>query len=790
MSITTGGPSGQSDFLSRFMLCAFALCIALLAFSKSADAQGLGGTTINQIAISGNQRVENATILSFAGVEIGQRLTRGDVNAVGQRLRESGLFESVDVGTSGSTLQISVVEFPTINLVSIEGNRSLNDDALLPLIQSESRRVFSPQLAEVDANAIVNAYVQAGRIAASVTPQIIRRSDNRVDLVFEVIEGAIVEIERIGIVGNRAYSDRRLRRVLETKQAGLFRQVLRSDTFISDRIAFDQQLLTDFYRSRGYIDFRVLSVTTQLTRERDAFFITFNVQEGQQYSFGRVTASSDLPDVDPAPFQDEIRVRPGVVFSPVLVDSTIARLERLAVQERLNFIRVEPQVTRNDRDRTLDLDFRITRGPRVFVERIDIEGNTSTLDRVIRREFRVVEGDPFNPREIRQAAERIRALNYFASTEVNTREGSGPDRIIVDVDVVEQPTGSLSFGGSFSPEEGFGIAIGFSERNFLGRGQRFSATINTTEEDRRIRVSFTEPYLLGRDLALTLAAFSERNDDDTAAFDTDILGFTPSLTFPVGDFSRLQLNYRISQDEVFNVDQGNPAAIPPTTGSSAILREEEGTLITSSVGYQYVFDTRGRGLDPNRGVVLSFGQDFAGLAGDTEYVRTEASLLGEAQVFAEEVTLRATLSGGAVNMLGGTSRATDRYFGSTRIVRGFESNGFGPRDLAVTNQDSLGGNLFVSLRLDAEFPIGLPEEYGLSGGLFLDVGSVWSLNNTGGGPDGLTPVDDAFSLRSSIGVSVFWTTIIGPLRFDFATPLQKEEFDRTRTFDLAVSTTF
>ncbi|MEO0989659.1 MAG: outer membrane protein assembly factor BamA [Pseudomonadota bacterium] len=777
--------STQANFPRIRVLIGVLLSLLLSAHLALAQA-----VTVQNISISGNLRVEEATILSFAGVERGQRLSRGEVNAVGQRLRNSGLFETVSVSSSGSTLRIEVVEFPTINIVQIEGNRALNDDALAPLLQSQSRRVFSPDIAEADATAIVSAYVQQGRIAASVTPRIIRRSDNRVDLVFEVIEGGIVEIERIGFVGNQAYSDRRLRRVLETKQAGLLRQIFRGDTFIADRIAFDQQLLTDFYRSRGYVDFQILSTTTQLTQERDAFLITFNVQEGQQFRFGQITASSSLPDVDPALFEDEIRVRPGVVFSPVTVDATIARLERYAVSERLDFIRIDPRVTRNDRDLTLDIDFEVTRGPRIFVERIDIEGNTSTLDRVVRREFDTVEGDPFNPREIRAAAERIRALGFFSATEVNTREGTGPDRVIVDVDVEEQPTGSLSFGGSFSPEEGFGVAIGFSERNFLGRGQQIFAEINTTEENRRARIRFTEPYLLGRDLAASVEVFTIRDDNDTLNFSTDILGISPSIAFPIAEFSRLRLDYRLSQDEVFDVDLGMPNAVPPTTGSSAIIRAEEGTLVTSSVGYQYTFDTRNRGLDPTRGVRLSFGQEFAGVGGDNTYIKTEGTALGEMQVFAEEVTLRATLQGGALSMLDGNSRATDRFFGSSRIVRGFEGNGFGPRDLNVTNLDSLGGNLFVSLRLDAEFPLGLPEEYGLSGGLFFDAGSVWSLDNTAGGPTGLDEVDDGFSLRSSVGVTLFWTTALGPLRFDFATPIQKEDFDRTRTFDLAVSTTF
>ena len=753
------------------------ITVVALFWAAAAAAQTL---TVSSIQIEGNQRVEAATILSFAEVARGDTLTAGQINEVGQRLRRSGLFESVEVSPAGNTLRITVVEFPTVNQIAVEGNDSLSDEVLLALVETEPRRVFSPSLAEEDARRIIEAYSQSGRIAASVEPRIIRRTDNRVDLVFEVQEGRVVEIERIGFVGNRAYSDRRLRRVLETKQAGIFRQLFRSDTFIADRIAFDRQLLTDFYQSRGYVDFQILSVTPTLTRERDAFLITFNLREGQQFRVGQVTATSTLGDVDPQEFQDEIRMREGMVYTPVAVDNTIARLERLAVAKSLNFIRVEPRITRNDRERTLDVEYVISRGPRVFVERIDIEGNTTTLDRVIRREFRVVEGDPFNPREIRQAAERIRALGFFSTSTVNAREGSAPNRVIVDVDVEEQPTGSLSFGASFGADDGLGFAIGFSERNFLGRGQSLNVDINTTQDDQALQIRFTEPFFLGRDLRFGVSVFFDESDDSDATFDTESIGFSPSLNFPVGEFSRLSVNYRLSDDNLFGIGEG----------SSAILAAEEGSLITSSFGYRYTYDTRRRGLNPNAGILFRFSQDLAGFGGDVDYLDTRALLVGERTVLAEEVTLRASLDVGALVFFNGNSRATDRFFATSRLVRGFNQNGFGPRDLAVDNDDPLGGNFFAAVRLETEFPIGLPEELGISGGAFLDAGSVWGLDNTAGGSDGSSEVDDGFILRSSVGLSIFWTTAFGPLRFNFSRDLLAEEFDETRSFDLTVSTQF
>lgn len=757
---------------------AFVFLISALSFMvpEGARAQNF---SFNSVEVVGNQRIEPATILTYAGISRGEAVTAGELNDAYQRILASGLFETVEVEPQGNRLVIRVREFPTINRISIEGNRRLKDDDLMAVLQSQSRRVYSPSVAEADAAAITEAYQLEGRFAATVDPKIIRRSDNRVDLVFEVTEGRVSEIDRLSFVGNRAFSERRLRRVLETKQAGILRAIIRRDTFIADRIEFDKQVLRDFYLSRGYVDFEVLSVTSELSRSRDSFFVTFNVREGQSFDFGQITTTSDLPEIDPDEFQQVIRIRPGDTYSPSLVENTIARLERLALQKNQNFVRVEPRITRNDRDLTLDVEFALTRGPRIFVERIDVEGNSTTLDRVVREQFRVVEGDPFNPREIREAAERIRALGFFENTEVNAREGSSPDSVIVDVDVEEAPTGSLSFGASYSIDSGVAFTIGFSERNFLGRGQRINFSINTASDSASGAFSFTEPRLLGRDLALGLALAYRTSNNDNSAYSTRSVSFQPSLEFPVSENGRLNVNYRIAKDKLFDVE----------TDSSTILQAEaaQGALFTSSVGYSYSYDTRRTGLNPNAGVILRFGQDFAGLGGDNKYIRTTALLGAETKVWNEEVTLRAIFEGGALHMLSGNSRITDRFNLNSRRLRGFEANGVGPRDLGAANEDALGGNLFAVARFEADFPLGLPEEYGITGGLFFDVGSVWSLDNVAGSGG---PVDDSFNLRATLGFSIFWDTPLGPLRFNFSKALKKEDYDREQTFDLTISTTF
>jgi outer membrane protein insertion porin family len=766
------------------------LTIGCVGFLTPTQAQSF---SFSNVVVEGNERVDAASIVRFAGIGRGEAVSAGGLNDAYQRIVDSGLFEAVEIDPQGSTLLIRVKEYPVVNIINFEGNKRLDDEALAALVGSQSRRVYSPAQAEADAAAITEAYRTSGRIAATVDPKIIRRSDNRVDLVFEVTEGRVVEIERLAFVGNRSFSDRRLRQVLETKQAGLLRRFIQKDTFIEERLDLDKQLLRDFYLSRGYVDVQVQDATGEVTRERDGVFVTVTVQEGQQFHFGKISAISEIPEIDAAEFQAALRIRPGVTYSPGIVENNVARLESLALKKGLTFVSVEPRITRNERDLSLDVTFALVKGERIFVERIDIEGNTTTLDQVVRRQFQTVEGDPFNPREIRQSAERIRALGFFADAQVAAEPGSGPDQVVVNVDVEEQATGSLSFGVTYGASSGAAFTIGLQETNFLGRGQFLGINISTGADNVNSSISFAEPAFLGRDLKFKFDAFYNTTDFENSFYATKRIGISPAIEFPVSQNGRLELRFGLDQDRVFNVDRGqadDPATPEDETsnGSSRILRAEElqGAPIASSVGFTYSYDTRITGLNPNGGVLLRFGTDFAGLGGDVQSIKTNALALAETKIWNEEVTIRAIFEGGAVHMLKGNSRVTDRFFGNGKI-RGFEPNGLGPRDLGADNQDALGGNLFAVARFEADFPLGLPEEYGVNGGVFLDVGSVWSLDNVNGTGG---PVDDGLNLRSAVGFSVFWDTPIGPLRLNFSKTLVKEDYDQDRSFDLTVSTKF
>lgn len=732
----------------------------------------------SSVTVEGNDYVDAATILSYAGIARGETIGAGALNDAYQRIVASGLFETVDLVPQGNTLVIKVKENPILNVVDFQGNKRLKDDKLVELIKSQSRKIYSAAQAEADAAQIAEAYRVQGRLAATVDPRIIRRSGNRVDLVFEITEGKVVENEGISFVGNRAFSDRRLRQVLQTKQAGFLRQLIKADTFVPERLEVDKQMLRDFYLSRGYIDVQVLDATGELSRERDATFVSFTVREGQSFKIGKVSTVSEIEGVDAGEFAAVQKMRSGVTYSPAIIENNIARMENLALRKGLNFVQIEPRLIRNDANQTLDVEYVIRRGQKVFVERIDIEGNTTTLDQVVRRQFRSVEGDPFNPREIRQAAERIRALGFFNDAQVDSKPGSAPDQVVVNVDVEEKPTGSISLGASFGTSSGVGLNLGFQETNFLGRGQGFGININTTSDNADASINFSEPAFLGRDLKFKLNGGYTVTDNQTALYDTSKIVIGSGLEFPIAEQSRLELRAKVFQDTMLHVD---------TDASDLLIAEgERGSELGAGLGYAYSFDNRITGLNPKSSLILRFSQDFVGLGGDISYIQTSALAVAETKVLNEDVTLRAIFEGGAVNSLGGyETRATDRYFGNSKI-RGFEFNGIGPRDGNVATGDALGGNFYATARFEAEFPLGLPEEYGINGGVFYDMGSVWGLDTTAGS----NGADEGMNLRSSVGVSLLWNTPIGPLRFNFSDAVQKEDYDKEQKFDLTISTKF
>ncbi|MEM7523693.1 MAG: outer membrane protein assembly factor BamA [Pseudomonadota bacterium] len=764
------------------------------AGAQIAEQQLAQGQIVTDVIVIGNQRIEPATIASYLALGIGDPITEEALNRSVRQLFDTGLFRDAAIAPDGSRLLVQVVENPTINRINFEGNDLITDEQMLAIVSSRPRRPFTRSQAEADAQALIENYRRTGRYGASIEPVIIELPDNRVDLVFEIVEGSVTEIYSIDFVGNEIFSDRRLRGVIDTSESGLLGFILSSDVYDPDRLEFDKQLLRRYYLSEGYADFAVLSAVAELSPDRQGFFITFTVEEGEQYTFGELDVRTNARGLEPDDFRDLIPELTGATYDASLVESIIDDMVFRAGQEGFAFVDVRPLAQRSEADRTIGLIFDLIEGQRVYVERIDIEGNDRTLDRVIRRQFDIVEGDAFNAREIEKARNRIRGLGFFSDVDVRTERGDSDDRARIAVTVGEQSTGSINFGLGFSSADGPTGEVSISEANFLGRGQFVRARVRVSGDSNVFDFTFEEPAFLDRDLRLGLNVFYRDEDlDDESSFELTSIGFIPSLTFPVSDVGRLQLFYEISDDEIRDF----------STNVSPLIRVDGGSRTTSAIGFGYTHDLRNSPIETTDGYLLTLRQSFAGFGGGSRFSETVATAKGWTSFFDDDVVASLEVEGGVAFGLNKDLRITDRFFLGGDTFRGFAFAGIGPRDRSigvngVQRDDALGGNFYTVARAELSFPIGLPEEFGVFGGVFMDVGTLWNLDTTtavdteagSSSRNSLVTVDDGADLRASVGVSVFWDSAFGPLRLNFARPITSEPGDDKEFFRLTVGTRF
>mgnify|MGYP006274533091 CR=1 FL=1 len=755
-----------------------ALLGAALGALIAAPARAQQGPALQDVVVIGNRRVEPATVASYLALQPGEAITAEAVNESVRRLFQTGLFRDAAITVDGATLIVTVEENPTINRIAFEGNDALTDEDLLAAIGSRPRRAFTRSRVEADAQTLGEIYRRVGRYGTDIEPVIIELPENRVDLVFEIDESDVTGVNSISFVGNEAFSDRRLRSEIETTETGIFGFLLTSDIYDPDRLEFDRELLRQFYLSRGYADFTVLSAVAELAPDRDGFFITFTVDEGEVYQFGEQSVRVTAPGLVAEDFEALIEGAPGDTYDADIVETNINRMIFLAGQQGFAFIDVRPRAIRDPEARTVGVVYELVEGPRVYVERIEIEGNTRTLDRVIRRQFDIVEGDAFNSRAVQRAERRIRGLGFFSQVEMRTTRGSSDDRAVVTVEVEDQATGSLTFGVGFSTDRGPLGEINITERNFLGRGQLVRLRGVFAGDEQVLDFTFREPAFLDRDLEAGFDIFYRQEDrSDESSFEETNIGFVPTVEFPVSEDARLQLSYTIASDEIRDVSDD----------ASPFIENDAGTQITSAIGYTYTYDQRNDPFEATEGYVLEFGQDVAGLGGDARYLRTRARAKAFAGFLDDDIVTSLEIEGGHIVGFGEDVRITDRFFLGGDSFRGFERDGLGPRDQETG--DALGGNVFAVARAEVSFPLGLPEDFGLFGGVFTDVGTLFSLDSTS--LPGVTyDIDDEMKLRGSVGVSLFWDSFLGPVRINLAHPYLKEDGDRDEFFRLTAGTRF
>ncbi|MBF0267060.1 MAG: outer membrane protein assembly factor BamA [Alphaproteobacteria bacterium] len=732
------------------------------------------GSVIRQVTFQGNQRIEPETIRSYLLVQEGDAFNPERIDRSLKSLFATGLFADVSIKREGGTLLVKVIENPIINRIQLEGNKRVKDETLTPELQMKPRTVYTRTKVQSDVKRMLDIYRRQGRFAATVDPKVIQLDQNRVDLVYEIDEGKRTGVKRIAFVGNKHFADATLREALQTKEERWWRFFSSDDNYDPDRVTYDRELLRRFYMKRGYADFRVVSAQAELSPTQDEFFITFTVEEGERYKIGKVDVDLALPQIKKEDVFDVVQFEKGDWYNSLKVENSVQKITDLVGTKGYAFGEVRPRIERNKDKRTLDITFDIQEGPRVFVERIDITGNVRTLDKVIRREFRLVEGDAFNSAKLRRSRQRLQDLGFFEKVEVNNVPSDDyPDRTIVKVDVQEKSTGELSFGVGWSTTAGALFEIGVRERNLLGRGQDLLAKFSLGQKSTKIDLSFTEPYFMEREVAVGFDLFHRTTDyKKTSSYKQTDTGGALRAGYRLTENLSQSVRYGLKQSKVEDV----------SALASRYIQSQKGTSITSAVSQTLLYDRRDSRLNPTDGYFMRMSNDLAGFGGTERYLRSDFDA-GYYYPLAEQWTLAVSGRSGYIFGIGKDIRIVDRYFMGGESVRGFAQSGIGPRDKST--DDALGGNWMASGSAEVTFPIGLPNEYGIEGKVFSDVGTLGAADDN----DSAT-VDSSNLIRTSVGFGVNWKSPIGPMSLDFGFPITKENYDETEVFRFNFGTRF
>ncbi len=747
---------------------AWVLVLLVLAFAGESRAQGV----ISDIRVQGVQRIDPETVRSYLSLRAGDPFDNDRLDRSLKTLFATGLFADVAFRREGDVLMVSVVENPIINRIAFEGNRKLDSETLTQEATLRPRVVYTRTKVQADVKRILDLYRRKGRFAATVEPKIIQLPQNRVDLVFEIEEGDVTGVRRISFVGNKRYGDSALRGIIQTKESAWYRILSSDDNYDPDRVSFDRELLRKHYLNAGYADFRVVSAVAELVPERTGFYITFTLEEGERYKFAKLDIKAELKNLDPELLKTDIQVSEGDWYSSEKIDEAIQRMTIRLGNLGYAFVDIQPVLERRREDKSVNVTFDVREGPKVYVERIDITGNVRTLDKVIRREFRLVEGDAFNAARLQRSRQRIQSLAFFKKAEVANTPGSTPDKTVIKVEVEEKSTGEISFGAGYSTSEAVVGQVELRERNLLGRGQEFRIAGSLSAVRREIDFSFTEPYFLDRDVSAGVDLFHiTRNNQSTSSYDDRRTGFGFRFGYQLSEPMRQTLRYSLSDVEILNVK----------SDASRFIRESAGTRVTSLIGQDLMYDKRDNRAEPTDGYYIRFSSDFAGAGGDARFIRPSLGA-GWYYSIAADYVVSLLGQGGWVYGLNDDVTIQDRYFIGGTTLRGFRSSGIGPRD--ITTGDALGGNKYYTATAEMSFPLGLPKDLPILGRVFTEVGSLWGIDVAG--PE----IRDLNSLRGSAGFGLSVNSPVGPIRIDLARSFMKEPFDRTELLRISFGTRF
>lgn len=743
--------------------------LLICLFSMPAFAE-----TLREIRINGAQRVEAATILTYLNMQTGQPLTEDSMNEGLKNLFATGMFADVKMQNRNGVLMVDVEENPIINEIAFEGNDRIKDKELMAEISLRPRQVYTKTKVQNDVARIYQLYQRGGRFAVAVEPKIIELDQNRVNLVYEITEGDVTAIKGIKFVGNTAFDDDQLRSELSTKEKRWYRFFSSDDRFDQDRVKYDEELLRRFYLKNGYADFRVVSSNAELSEDKESFYLTFTVDEGKRYKISGISISSDLRGFDANSLREDVTFVPGQWYNADAVQASVDKMENRLGDMQYAFIEIDPKIERNTADGSINIDFSLGESPRVFVERIDIHGNLRTIDKVIRRELMLVEGDPFSKSKLARSEQNLRNLNYFEKVTIKNVPGSAPDKTVIDIEVAEQSTGELSIGAGFSTQDGPLADLRIRERNLLGKGQDLTFATTIAGERTEFDASFTEPYFLDRDISAGVDAFHITRDlQDESSYDQRRTGGAVRMGYPLSENVRQSFKYRLEENEIRNV----------RSDASRFVRAQEGKRTTSALSQRLTYDTRDSVMFPAEGLYSWFDLEGAGLGGDAKYGSGTIGSRYYVPFYDKKVVLSLLGEAGMIQGLGDEEvQINERFFLGGNNLRGFEKSGIGPRDR--TTDDSLGGEYFYRGSVELSFPVFMPEEMGVAGHAFTDFGSLWGLDDNGPG------VVDENSIRAAAGVGLSWRSPMGPIRADVAFPYAKENYDKEEVFRFSFGTRF
>ena len=734
----------------------------------SFHANSIENEIIKKVEVEGLKRISFETVLSYAELEIDIPYTNNISNEIIKKLYDTQLFSNVSVTYLDQTITITVEENPTINLVLFEGNKSKKDEDLIAEIKLTERSIFSRSKIKEDVKRLLELYQRSGRLSSTVEPAVELLDNNRVNIIYSINESEILKVSKIAIIGNKAFSDQEIKKIMSTKTPSLLRFWSRGGTYDPDRIEYDKELIKEFYSENGYVNFSFISSISQLDKSSNRFEVILTVSEGEQFNFGPIEVITKLEKLDAGLLKKNLSINEGNIFNSKIIKDSVEFIKNSASSFGFTFIQIDPQMTINEENKTVDIIFNIDEGPKVYVNRININGNSRTIDKVIRRELSFSEGDAYNKFSINYSKDKIRSLNFFESVELNEERTSDSDKLNLNIAVIEKNTGSATIGAGYGDQNGTTLTAGISESNFLGKGQKVKFSTSFSSTQNLYDISITEPYFYNKDLSVRGDLYSKFSDPESVNYETETVGVGFSLAFPLSASNRITTKYSLLTSKTI--------ADADATSYEKLL---SGTSTVSIAGYILSLDNRNSPYKPTKGSIFTIEQNLAGIGGTSNYLENKISYKKYLKL-SDQITGAIKTQFGSINGYGGKYAPVNQMFNiGGKNLRGFKYGKVGP----VLSSSFTGGNYYYVIATETNFDLPI-DEYDISSSIFIDAGSVWGLDDRYGS------IDDEHKLRASVGININWDSAIGPINFILVEPFMTEPTDIIDKFSFDIGYNF